>query len=118
LIDIISFHIVYIASGISESGFYIGLANEFCFAIDGSVSCIDSQGVFFWQAYSVPAFGNTEESGDGAKGWMTEGSYKCLLLTIVAVLVEPPCHVNGMDKMGASQGIVGRHVASVFTKEF
>jgi hypothetical protein len=63
-------------------------------------------------------FGNTEESGDSAKGWMTEGSYKCLLLTIVAILLAPPCHINGMDKMGASQGIVERHVLSVFTKEF
>jgi hypothetical protein len=49
---------------------------------------------------------------------MTKGSYKCLLLTIVAILLEPPCHINGMDKMGALQGIVERHVSSVFTKEF
>jgi hypothetical protein len=49
-IEIVSFHIVYIASGVLESGIDIGLANEFCFAIDGSVSHIDGQGVFFWQA--------------------------------------------------------------------
>jgi hypothetical protein len=49
-IEIVSFHVVYIASSISESGIDIGLANEFHFAIDGSISCRDSQGVFFWQA--------------------------------------------------------------------